>query len=150
MVCTPILDGDLGEYMSPRIGRSDIPDIREFLDNLPKKPCPSKLPEEYCKLCRRLNGEVAHYCETRELPSRPMEEILEERREFEEEEEELEEQYWRDQDTKRGKPLLSSYHQRRVLRRQEGLFRDFYLCIEDLDLLGRLRSLAQKNLRHLP
>lgn len=87
MVCTPILDGDLGEYMSPRIGRSDIPDIREFLDNLPKKPCPSKLPEEYCKLCRRLNGEVAHYCETRELPSRPMEEILEEGREFEEEEE---------------------------------------------------------------
>jgi ribosomal protein S27AE len=74
--------------MSPGIERSDLPDLREFLDNLPKKPCPSKLPEEYCKLCRRLNGEVAHYCETRELPPRPMEETLEEMREYEEEFEE--------------------------------------------------------------
>ncbi|UCE37620.1 MAG: hypothetical protein JSW00_19590 [Thermoplasmata archaeon] len=75
--------------MTPGVGRSDIPELREFLDKLPKKPCPSKLPEEYCKMCRRLNSEVAKYCETKILPPKPPEEPLELRIEPEEEEEEL-------------------------------------------------------------
>ncbi|MEE9152417.1 MAG: zinc ribbon domain-containing protein, partial [Thermoplasmata archaeon] len=72
--------------MNTRLQRSDLPKLRDFLDDLPKKPCPSKLPEDYCKLCRRLNGEVAHYCETHELPPSPEKEALVERKEPEIEE----------------------------------------------------------------
>jgi hypothetical protein len=86
MVCTLKRLEKLGEYMNTRLERSDLPELRDFLDNLPKKPCPSKLPEEYCKLCRRLNGEVAHYCETKKPPSLPPPEALEERTEPEIEE----------------------------------------------------------------
>lgn len=77
--------------MNTRLQRSDLPELRKFLDNLPLKPCPTKLPEEYCKICRRLNGEVADYCETRILPPRPAKEALEEIEEPEIEEEEEEE-----------------------------------------------------------
>jgi hypothetical protein len=48
--------------MSPSVARTDLPPLREFLDSLPAKPCPSKLPEEYCKMCKRLNGQVYDYC----------------------------------------------------------------------------------------
>jgi hypothetical protein len=68
----------MGVYMQERLQRSDLPDLRKFLDNLPMKPCPSKLPEEYCKICKRLNKNVAHYCKTRELPEKPKSEISEE------------------------------------------------------------------------
>jgi hypothetical protein len=68
----------MGVYMDERLQRSDLPDLRKFLDNLPMKPCPSKLPEEYCKICRRLNKDVAHYCKTRKLPEKPKSEIPEE------------------------------------------------------------------------
>lgn len=72
--------------MNTRLERSDLPELRDFLDNLPKKPCPSKLPEEYCKLCRRLNGEIARYCETKKPPSLPEKEDFEESTEQELEE----------------------------------------------------------------
>ena len=64
--------------MTAKLSRSDLPDLRDFLDNLPMKPCPTKLPEEYCKICRRLNKNVATFCETHELPERPEKEELEE------------------------------------------------------------------------
>lgn len=86
MVCTLKRLEKLGEYMNTRLEHSDLPELRDFLDNLPKKPCPSKLPEEYCKLCRRLNGEVAGYCETKKLPSPLEKEAFEERKEPETEE----------------------------------------------------------------
>ncbi len=86
MVCTLKRLEKSGEYMNTRLERSDLPELRDFLDNLPKKPCPSKLPEEYCKLCRRLNGEVANYCETKKPPSLPPPEALEEMKEPEMEE----------------------------------------------------------------
>jgi hypothetical protein len=58
------------------------------------KPCPAKLPEEYCKICRRLNSDVAHFCKTRKLPEKPEREILEQDiplKRFEPKEEEEEE-----------------------------------------------------------
>ncbi len=58
--------------MNARGGRAGIPELREFLDNLPLRPCPAKLPENYCKMCKRLNGEVYNYCQKQELPPRPV------------------------------------------------------------------------------
>ncbi len=46
---------------------NNLPSLRDFLDSLPKKPCPKKLPEEYCKLCNRLNGDVAARCKAGEV-----------------------------------------------------------------------------------
>jgi hypothetical protein len=61
--------------MDEKLPHSDLPDLRKFLDELPRKPCPSKLPEEYCKICRRLNKDVAHYCKTKELPEKSKEDV---------------------------------------------------------------------------
>lgn len=68
----------IGEQMNPGVARSDLPDLRDFLDSLPTKPCPSKLPEDYCKMCKRLNGEVYNYCTKQIKPPTPEKGVIEE------------------------------------------------------------------------
>ncbi len=44
-------------------GDYSIPSIREFLDKLPRHPCDTKLPSNYCTICHRLNRTVADRCD---------------------------------------------------------------------------------------
>ncbi|GEM_PF-4242125 len=40
----------------------NIKSIEEFLDNLPKEPCPEILGEPYCSICKRINRAIAEKC----------------------------------------------------------------------------------------